>query len=260
MGAVASFLSSTTSSPTCATALTTASSKPSKPKAPKRIFIAVELPDDMKELCLETITDRLLPLDKTENDKSTVKWVLEPSLFHCTLQFLGSVEEDRIQDLSDQLRGKVLSTPPFTLQLGGLGCFPNHKSTKNASVVWLGLEGETQKLKDLSCTVMDTTEPLGFRRERRPFSAHVTLGRVKRGTGGRRKRGRRQEPGNSSSLPPALQDLLDRMMNSDSNEAREIKDRTHPFGVNHVALIESKLSKDGPEYITLERFDLMGKP
>eukprot|EP00526_Cylindrotheca_closterium_P015678 CAMPEP_0113617732 /NCGR_PEP_ID=MMETSP0017_2-20120614/8945_1 /TAXON_ID=2856 /ORGANISM="Cylindrotheca closterium" /LENGTH=265 /DNA_ID=CAMNT_0000527163 /DNA_START=137 /DNA_END=937 /DNA_ORIENTATION=- /assembly_acc=CAM_ASM_000147 len=262
MGTVASFISSssstTSTTPISVTALTTAS-QPSKPKTSKRLFIAVELPDDAKDLCLETITDKLLPLDKPtpENEKSSVKWVLDPSLFHCTLQFLGSVKDDQIRDLSDQLRKQVQSITPFTLQLGGLGCFPNRKSTKNASVVWLGLEGDTQELKDLSSVVMDTTEPLGFRRERRPFSAHITLGRVKRriGGGGRRKRGRGQEPQNSSSFPTALQDQIEKMMNIDHNEATETKS-TCSFQVNHVSLMESKLSKRGPEYITLERFDL----
>jgi len=260
---VASFISSsssTISTPISVTALTTAS-QPLKPKASKRLFLAVELSDDAKNLCLETITDKLLPLDKeqgTENEKSSVKWVLDPSLFHCTLQFLGSVKDYQISDLSDQLRKQVQSITPFTLQLGGLGCFPNRKSTKNASVVWLGLEGDTQELTDLSSVVMDTTEPLGFRRERRPFSAHITLGRVKRrigGAGGRRKRGRGQEPQNSSSFPTALQDQIEKMMTIDHNEATETKS-TCSFQVNHVSLMESKLSKRGPEYITLERFDL----
>ncbi|KAL3938887.1 MAG: hypothetical protein SGBAC_006287 [Bacillariaceae sp.] len=251
MGAVASFISS----PTSVTALTTAS-QPSKTTVSKRLFLAVELPGNAKDLCLETITHKLLPLDRTEKEKFSVKWILNPALFHCTLQFLGSVEEERIQDLSDQLREQLQPLAPFTLQLGGLGCFPNHKSTKNVNVVWLGLEGETQELNDLSNKVMDITEPLGFCRERRSFSAHITLGRVKRTCGGRRKRGRGKGQEIPSSLPPVLQGQLDRMMHvADTNESAETTS-TCSFQVNQVALMESRLSQSGPEYIMLERFDL----
>jgi len=262
MGTAASSIFCSPSSRTSVTALTTAAAdKPPKPKDSKRLFVAVELPDDAKQLCLETITEKLLPLDKTrneqQNDVTSVNWVLDPSLFHCTLQFLGSVDGEHIEDLSNQLRKQVQSTAPFSLQLGGLGCFPKHKSTQNASVIWLGLDGSTQELKDLASNVMDGTEPLGFCRERRPFSAHVTLGRVKRksnGNGRQRTRGRGDLPTKSSSFPAALQDQLEKMMNSEEKEPAT--ERTCSFHVNHVALMESKFSEGRPQYITLERFNL----
>lgn len=231
-----------------------------KPKPSKRLFVAVALPEDVKQLCLETITDNLLPLDTNSEEQentTSVNWVLDPSLFHCTLQFLGSVEGDLIEDLSEQLREQVKSIAPFTLHLGGLGCFPNHKNTQNASVVWLGLGGDTQELKKLAGVVMDTTEQLGFPRERRPFNAHVTLGRVKRSGGrgprGGRKRGRSHS---TSSLPAALQERIEKMMNPEKEEAQADSKNMCTFHVNHVALMESKLSKGGPQYITLERYDL----
>lgn len=245
-----------------AMALATAA-QPSKPKtkASRRLFVAVELPDRAKELCLDTVSEKLLPLDTDESSETTktVKWVLDPSLFHCTLQFLGSVHEDRIHDLSDQLREQVKTVEPFTLQLGGLGCFPNAKSTKNARVIWLGLEGAIQELRDLSSGVMDATEPLGFRRERRAFNAHITLGRVRDSSGsGGIAPGRRRKRGwnnlQSAPLPPALQERIEQMMQP--NEV--LFEKQCWFPVNHVVLMESQMSKDGPQYVTLERFDLAG--
>lgn len=217
----------------------------------KRLFLAIEIPSPVRQYCCETITQKLLPLD---NDPPSVNWVLDESMYHCTLQFLGSVNESMIPDLVQNIQAQCQSIYPITLEITGrLGCFPHIDSTNNARVIWLGLQEEAEELTQLSGLIMDATEPLGFQREKRPFRAHVTLGRVRSSssTSGGRKRGRNPP----ISLPPALQDVLEQAMktgkNTNSGEASS-------FQVKHVALIDSILSKQGATYQTLARFDLLG--
>lgn len=156
----------------------------------KRLFVAIELPDFVRQHCQELITEQLLPLDQNNDfnvelpttPSSSVKWVLDESMFHCTLQFLGAVNQAKNSDLTQALSQACRRIPPTTLRLGNIGCFPHRNSAKNARVIWLGLESASNnkgELANISRAIMDATEPLGFQREKRPFSAHVTLGRVR---------------------------------------------------------------------------------
>eukprot|EP00980_Cylindrotheca_fusiformis_P006725 scaffold1400_cov137-Cylindrotheca_fusiformis.AAC.3 len=213
----------------------------------RRLFIAIEMPRAIREYCREKITQELLPLDNN-GEPPSVKWIVDESMYHCTLQFLGSVDETLIPDLAQNLQTNCNSIPPFTVSLGNLGCFPDIKTTKNARVIWLGLKDKDEALSTLSHAVVNATEPLGFPREKRPFHAHVTLGRVRTASSGYSRRRNA-----AMRLPNALRDHLNTSM---SPENIDDSDLGGSFQVQHVALIESVLSKQGPAYNTLQRFDL----
>jgi len=227
----------------------------------KRLFVAIELPDFVRQHCQELITEQLLPLDQNNDfnvelpttPSSSVKWVLDESMFHCTLQFLGAVDQAKNSDLTQALSQACRRIPPTTLRLGNIGCFPHRNSAKNARVIWLGLESASNnkgELANISRAIMDATEPLGFQREKRSFSAHVTLGRVRSRPMEGKKRRRKWK-----SKPMDLSTYLQKHL----EEAMETKnDNLEVFELRHVALIESILSKQGPSYQTLERFDLLG--
>jgi 2'-5' RNA ligase len=232
-----------------AMALTTTGA--SKQTSCKRIFVAIELPNPVRKYCQETITQKLLPLDSLEPTPS-VKWILDESMHHCTLQFLGSVNEIVIPDLVQNIRKQCQSIAPMTLSLGKLGCFPHHDRTQNARVIWFGLQGDSQELSNLSKAIMDITESLGLQREKRPFRAHVTLGRVRSASPVLVGRKRRRSP--PMSLPFPLQQFIEEGMSTGNIDNGPV----NSFQVEHVELIESVLSKQGPTYKTLERFDLLG--
>jgi 2'-5' RNA ligase len=65
---------------------------------------------------------------------------------------------------------------PFTLHVQEIGGFPNRKRPR---VIWVSLAGDTAALANLQRDIATCLVPLGWEREKRPFQAHLTLGRVK---------------------------------------------------------------------------------
>lgn len=134
-----------------------------------RSFIAVELPRETREW-LGQIIDRL----KT-NSSTAAKWV-EPEGIHLTLKFLGDVPAARIEEISETMDLACEGIPPFSLETTGLGAFPN---LNRVQVIWIGLGGEIDKLKQLQQRTESSLEVIGFPPEARAFSPHLTLARVR---------------------------------------------------------------------------------
>ncbi len=125
-----------------------------------RSFVAVDLPagmrDDIARIQREIAIGGLR--------------LVRPELVHVTLKFLGNVPEERLGEITEAL-GSIRSTP-FDASLKGMGSFPG----RSIRVVWLGLEGNFLELYQ---AVENALAPFGFERDKRGFSPHVTLGRVK---------------------------------------------------------------------------------
>jgi 2'-5' RNA ligase len=103
-----------------------------------------------------------------------VAWV-KPANFHLTLRFLGDqVDIGRLDPLTAALAEISAHTAPFTIAARGIGAFPDWHS---ARVVWVGLE--SPQLPALAAQVEDCVVQCGFERERRPYTAHLTIGRVR---------------------------------------------------------------------------------
>lgn len=134
-----------------------------------RSFIAVELPSE--------ITAELDSLERKlkAGQHSFVKWV-DPEGIHLTLKFLGSVESTALPQIIEAMTRAAQPASPLSLQLGGLGVFPNWQRPQ---VVWVGLGGEIDKLAGLQRSLDKALSPLGFTPETRPFRAHLTLGRLR---------------------------------------------------------------------------------
>lgn len=134
-----------------------------------RTFIAIELPEDVRRR-----------LDTVENDlqarigsSKAVRWVPAGNM-HLTLKFLGEVSTANVQSLARMLRGETARHPRFSLTIGGLGAFPNPRRPR---VIWVGA-GAPPELSSLQRSIEAETRRLGYPAEDRPFSAHLTLGRI----------------------------------------------------------------------------------
>ena len=138
--------------------------------SPIRSFICVSIPSQVRH----SVADVQQELRAVCRD---VKWV-RPESMHITLKFLGDVEQDRIQALKLSLERAVSSSSPFLMSLDGLGRFPK---SGRARVIWAGIRQGAVILKTLAQSVDEACVSLGFEREKRPFSPHLTLGRVRRG-------------------------------------------------------------------------------
>jgi 2'-5' RNA ligase len=181
---------------------------------PIRAFVAVELSPEAREQAAKAIEGLrgLLGDD--------VRWV-HPEKLHLTLKFLGDVDPDQVPKLAQRVAAKLVGESSFDVALGGLGSFP---SARAARVVWLGVSAGAAPLARLARKVDAAAARLGVPRERRPYRAHLTLGRLRR-------------PGH---VP------LERAAPPDSVS----------FPVNEVVLFESRLSSSGSTYVPLVRLPL----
>jgi 2'-5' RNA ligase len=133
-----------------------------------RTFIAIELPENIKK----QIEQAQAPLKKTD---AFVSWV-KPGNIHVTLKFLGEVPEDKMEEVFAATGKALEGAREFTMSLKGMGGFPNLKRPR---VIWIGAGSGQEELSGLARGIEQEMEEIGFPREKRKFSAHFTIGRVK---------------------------------------------------------------------------------
>lgn len=133
-----------------------------------RLFIAVNLEEGLKK--------KIVPLEEElRKTGADVKWV-EVKNLHLTLKFLGEVDEKKVTQIEQIVRPILANFSSFEMLLSGFGVFPNLNYPR---VVWVGIKEGSEKLKVLSEEIENSLVPLGFPKENRPFTAHLTLGRVR---------------------------------------------------------------------------------
>lgn len=134
-----------------------------------RAFIALDLP----QLIQESIEKESTRLQKILGQEA-IRWSAIQNM-HLTLKFLGNIPSNHIDFLKRMLTQLADAHSPFDLQIGGLGSFSHGKSTR---VLWLGIHAVAE-LTSLQRDVEAGTSKLGYEKEARAFSPHLTLGRVK---------------------------------------------------------------------------------
>lgn len=185
-----------------------------------RIFLALNLPIRVIEE-VRAEQDKLRGVAEEAGMK--VAWIPPPNM-HVTLKFMGQAPVESALAIQDLLTPRLEARAPLSLNVSGAGAFPDRQQPR---VLWVGVSGDG--LDELAGSVdawLD--EELGFAREKRPFHAHLTLGRVKSGGG---------------------VDLLEGL-------------EEHPFGscvAHEVVLYKSVLQQRGAEYTPLARFALSGR-
>lgn len=216
-----------------------------------RLFVAIDLPEQIRERAAKI---------KKELAKGVagVKWVEDHNL-HITLKFLGEVEDSRLDEVTSAIGRAVADENKFTLNLGTVGCFPGYRRPR---VIWLGLTGETGQIHKIGEALDRFLADLGipFEKNRKP---HLTLGRVREndhneqlirnlntfkegtenpgmsglpwGVGSGRK-------GDQKDFAPCLPEQASGGMN--------------PFLVKEIVLFRSHLTRQGPEYMIIEKFGL----
>lgn len=179
----------------------------------KRTFIAIDLDESIRSRFAE-VQDHLRAV------RADMRWV-RPEQAHLTLKFLGDATADQIEVMASALDAIAADATPFEIGFAGLGVFPNERRPR---VLWIGLGEGTAHVRPVAAAIDQAAEAVGFERERRPFSGHITLGRFKSDSGWER--------------------LRDRMHEQVGFDAGRMT-------VGAVHLIESVLSPQGPQYTTL---------
>ena len=132
----------------------------------KRLFVAIGLPEPLRNE-LENLQKQLQPFARD------AKWV-NISGIHLTLKFLGYVDPAQIPEITEALFNSVKAFSPVMIQARGCGFFPN---ARRPNVLWVGVDAP--ELAPLQQDVEEAMAKLGFEKENRAFSPHLTLARFK---------------------------------------------------------------------------------
>ena len=100
----------------------------------------------------------------------------KPSNIHLTLKFLGGVETARINRVLKAVERASTGISPFEVEVSGAGCFPSPRSPR---VLWVGIAVVPEALKNLYANIEHELAREGFPREKRAFSPHLTIGRMR---------------------------------------------------------------------------------
>lgn len=100
---------------------------------------------------------------------------VEPGNLHLTLKFLGDMREGLVEDIRGVMEASVKDVPAFDMVLKGCGAFPDRRRPR---VLWVGCEG-AEALTGIASSIDRGVSALGFKREKRSFSAHLTVARVR---------------------------------------------------------------------------------
>jgi len=182
-----------------------------------RVFVAIEIAEELRrQFALAQEKLKCAP---------GVKWVA-PENFHLTLRFLGWTEPGVVSRLANELAAAASATPAFEMSFVGAGAFPSLSSPR---VVWIGVKEGIAQLFGLAQKAEAIAQKLGFEAEIRPFQGHLTLGRARRGV-------------SLKELKPEIEAL------AQEDFGRQM--------VEHITIMESILSRQGPTYKPLHKLVL----
>lgn len=139
-----------------------------------RTFIAIELPTQVQE-ALAITQNRLREAIAKPGGEAPVRWVA-PQSIHLTLKFLGDVPAERIPAVTQAVTQAAKGHKPVSLILAAAGCFPDLRRPR---VIWVGLQGDLDALDRLQRAIEGALMHLGFPKEERAFTPHLTLGRLR---------------------------------------------------------------------------------
>lgn len=102
-----------------------------------------------------------------------VRWLPADSL-HLTLAFLGELDVQEVAMVEEIVGQVAAKTMAFDIEIGGLGAFP---TLERPRVWWVGVRAP--RLDEAHSALDAAIAGAGLRREERPFSPHITVGRTK---------------------------------------------------------------------------------
>ena len=178
-----------------------------------RLFFALTLPPDVQ-------TELVAWQSMWSRTVNNVKWV-EKANIHLTLKFLGEVSPSQLSSVTTAAHKALGKHSRFTLYIGGAGVFPY---PQRARILWVGLKDRNGYLTRLQQHLEQCLADLGFPCNTKPFTPHLTLGRLRRPT---------------AVIPPVFPVI---------NKA---------VPIDNVVLYESILTPNGPLYRPQATFDLL---
>lgn len=187
----------------------------------KRIFVAIDISDEARRAVEKYISEL-----KREFPNVKVGWEKAEKL-HLTLKFLGDSDERQIGKIFGIVESISRSNSVLKFQIANPNAFP---ASRNARVLWLGVEGDVEKLQKINSVLENECEKLGFKKNKK-FKPHLTIGRIR-------------ELKNSD-------DLIEKHLANKFEPAR--------FEVSSIVIYESELQPTGSVYRKLKEFSFSPK-
>lgn len=138
-----------------------------------RSFLALDPPEEVLR-GIATIQNRLRKLIQGD-----IRWV-RPEGIHSTLKFFGDISAGDVANIASVVGMAAEKEAPFSLAIGGAGLFPDAHRPR---VLWLGMNGDVERLLLFQRGIEEALFQIGFPREERPFQPHLTLGRIRTAKG-----------------------------------------------------------------------------
>ena len=189
-----------------------------------RLFIAIDIDPEMKK-CLEVLGKKLIEETGISSGKAA-KWV-SPQAMHITLKFLGEVESEDVMEVCNVVERVAERKAAFELELDSVGSFGG----KCPRVLWVGGGRGSELVNDLHHELEEEMYSAGWDKDSRKFSCHLTLCRIKSRSAGFR-------------LGQAVEKYKDF--------------KSGVVSVDSMVVYQSELTKAGPIYTPLGKFELKG--
>ena len=185
-----------------------------------RVFLSIPIPNVVKNI-------KQMLTSTCENERVEIRWVKHNNL-HLTVQFLGSVSDEKVTKIREEVENVVSSINPFVITVSETGCFPN---TSKPSVLYLGVGGNIEALKTLVVKINDKMSQIGFKKKSESFIPHITVAKI--------------------NYPQKFNPDLSIFLNSTYDEVE--------FFVDKIQLLETKTLTEGVVYETLNTFTFLEK-
>ena len=185
-----------------------------------RAFVAADLPPEVRDELARVVS-------ALAGARPRGLRTVRPEGVHLTLKFLGNVQRSEVPAVASAISSVVREHRPFTVEIGGFGAYPGERSPR---VLWTGVNSP-EALFNLQADIEKSLTSLGFSTDSRPWSPHLTLARIRDGTG---KRDRRLAWDSLAGLEPISQWTT----------------------ISSVSLVASRLTPKGAVYSTIETFEM----
>ena len=192
-----------------------------------RVFAAVELPEEVRARVAAASRELL-------EGVRAAKPVSVDNL-HVTVRFVGEVEDLAVGALCAAVGEAAASVAPSSAELRGFGVFPDRRRPR---IVWAGIADPRGVFSALEVAVSERLAALGHVRESRPYSAHLTVARMREGA---LTQNRARDPG---ALPSRLA------------AAERDPPAFGAFPVECLTVFRSELGPGGSRYTALARCPL----
>ena len=186
-----------------------------------RTFIAIDLPKGIK--------DYLAGLQaELKSSGADVKWV-KPENIHLTLKFLGNINDKKLDAVKRVLQDTAKNKSPFLIHISSIGAFPKMNFPR---VIWVGIDKGDSETKQIAKELEEKIQKLGIPKEKRAFSSHITIGRIR--------------------SPLNREKLIQRLSNLIGNLGGE----NLKFLAGKITLFKSTLTPQGPVYEAVKETSL----